>query len=85
MHQSKESYTAMVSGYPRDNIALENNTGAGTVTNLVNDYKIGLKLRVCFNQELAVEIRKQGLNLSQLASHFRLYKFFIKSGQQRTK
>jgi hypothetical protein len=76
----------MVSGYPRDNIALENNIGAGTVTNIVNNYKIGLEnSEFALIRELAVEIRKQGLNLSQLASHFRLYKFFIKSGQQRTK
>jgi hypothetical protein len=55
--------------------------GAGTVTSIVNDYKIGLE-----NSEfelvrgLSIEIRKQGLNWSDLTSHFRLYSYFIKSG-----
>lgn len=31
-------------------------------------------------RQLALEIRKQGLNWSDLASHFRLYNYFIKSG-----
>jgi hypothetical protein len=31
-------------------------------------------------RQLALEIRKQGLNWSNLASHFRLYNYFIKSG-----
>jgi hypothetical protein len=29
-------------GFPRDKIALENNIGAGTVTSIVNNYKVGL-------------------------------------------
>jgi hypothetical protein len=71
-------------GLPRDKIAAENNTGAGTVTNIVSNYKAGLEtLDFDSIRQLALEIRKQGLNWSDLASHFRLYYYFIKSGQQR--
>jgi hypothetical protein len=31
-------------------------------------------------RQFTVEAKKQGLNLSQLSSHFRLHNFFIKSG-----
>jgi DNA repair ATPase RecN len=31
-------------------------------------------------RELAIDAKRQGLNLSELASHFRLYNYFIKSG-----
>jgi hypothetical protein len=31
-------------------------------------------------RELAIDAKRQGMNLSELASHFRLYNYFIKSG-----
>jgi hypothetical protein len=34
---------AWISGSPRDNIAVENNIGAGTVSAIVNNYKAGLE------------------------------------------
>ena len=36
-------------------------------------------------RQLALEIRKQRLNWSDLASHFRLYNYFIKSGAAEDK
>ena len=68
-------------GFPRDAIAAENNIGAGTVSSIVANYKIGLE-ELDFNpvRQLAVDVRQHGLNLSELASHFRLYNYFIKSG-----
>jgi hypothetical protein len=70
-----------LSGLPRDKIAADNNIGSGTVTSIVNNYKIGLgDLDFDKVRELAVAARKQGLNLSELASHVRLYNYFIKSG-----
>jgi hypothetical protein len=36
-------------------------------------------------RQLALEIRNQGLNWSDLASHFRLYNYFIKSGAAEDK
>jgi hypothetical protein len=54
-----------ISGCPRDKIAEENNIGAGTVSSIVSNYKIGLEnLEFDYLRELAVEIRKQGLNLA---------------------
>jgi hypothetical protein len=69
------------SGFPRDTIAAENNIGAGTVSSIVAKYKIELEeLEFDHLRQLSIEIRKQGLNWSDLASHFRLYNYFIKSG-----
>ena len=31
-----------LSGVPRDKIAVENNIGAGTVSSIINNYKVGL-------------------------------------------
>jgi hypothetical protein len=70
-----------ISGFPRDTIAAQNNIGAGTVSSIVANYRIGLE-ELDFNsvRQLSIEIRKQELNWSDLASHFRLYNYFIKSG-----
>jgi hypothetical protein len=75
-----------ISGFPRDTIAAENNIGAGTVSSIVANYKIGLE-ELDFNsvRQLALETRKQGLNWSDLASHFRLYNYFLKSGATEDK
>jgi hypothetical protein len=68
-------------GYPRDKIAAENKIGARTVSSIVNDYKVGLEdLEFDCLRELAVELRKQGLNFSDLSSHVRLYNFIKKLG-----
>ncbi|MFL6409811.1 MAG: hypothetical protein ACJ71K_01025, partial [Nitrososphaeraceae archaeon] len=42
--------------------------------------KISTKRSFDSVRELAVEVRKQGLDFSDLASHFRLYNHLIKSG-----
>jgi hypothetical protein len=69
-----------ISGESRDKIAAGNNIGTGTVTSIVSNYKFGLEtLDFDSIRQLALEIRKQGLNWSHLASHFRLYNI-IKSG-----
>jgi hypothetical protein len=75
-----------LSGEARDKIASENNIGAGTVTSIVSNYKVGLDT-LDFNsvRQLAVEIRKHGLNWSDLASHFRLYNYLFKSGAAENK
>jgi hypothetical protein len=67
-------------GFPRDKIAEDNNIGAGTVTSIVYNYKVGLEtLDFDSIRQLSIEIRKQQLNWSDLASNFRLYNY-IKSG-----
>src|SRR5919197_4422906 len=73
-------------GFPRDKIAEDNNIGAGTVTSIVNYHKIGLEeLDFDSVRELSLEIRKQGLNWSDLGSHFRLLNFIRKSGATEDK
>src|SRR5919202_2863465 len=68
-------------GFPRDTIAEHNGIGAGTVSSIIANYKTGLE-ELDFDSiiQLAVEARQHGLNLSELASHLRLYNFFVKSG-----
>jgi hypothetical protein len=68
-------------GFPRDTIAEQNNIGAGTVSSIVASYKVGLEeLDFDSIRQLAVEARHHDLNLSELASHFRLYNYFMKLG-----
>jgi hypothetical protein len=70
-----------ISGFPRDTIAEQNNIGAGTVSSIVSNYKVGLEeLDFDSIRQLAVEARQRGLNFVDLASHARLYNYFIKSG-----
>jgi hypothetical protein len=68
-----------ISGCPRDNIALDNNIGADTVSSIISNYKLEY-LEFDYLRELAVEVRKLGLNFADLASHVRLYNFIRKSG-----
>ncbi|MFL6347059.1 MAG: hypothetical protein ACJ72X_02045, partial [Nitrososphaeraceae archaeon] len=73
-------------GLPRDTIAAENNIGAGTVSSIVANYKVGLEeLDFDSIRQLAIEARQHGLNLSELALHFRLYNYCIKSGAAEDK
>jgi hypothetical protein len=70
-----------ITGESRDKIAAENNIGTGSVSSIIANYKDGLDNSEFDSiRQLALEIMKQGLNWSELASHFRLYNYFIKSG-----
>jgi hypothetical protein len=52
----------------------------------VSNYKVGLEtLDFDSIRQLALEIRKQQLNWSDLGSRFRLYNYFIKSGATEDK
>jgi hypothetical protein len=71
-------------GFPQDTIAEQNNIDAGTVSSIVASYKVGLEeLDFDSIRQLAVEARQHGWNLADLASHARLYNYFVKSGQQK--
>jgi hypothetical protein len=70
-----------LSGEARDKIASDLQIGAGTVSGIVSDFKKNLQASdIDSARELAIDAKRQGLNLSELASHFRLYNYFIKSG-----
>src|ERR671931_732799 len=71
-----------ISGFPRDTIAQQNNIGAGTVSSIISNYKVGPEeLDFDSIRQLAVEARQHGLNFTDLALHFRLHNYLIKSGQ----
>jgi hypothetical protein len=75
-----------LSGEARDKIAADNNIGAGTVTSIVSNYKVRLgTLDFDLIRQLSIEMGRQGLNFADLASHFRLYNYFIKSGAAENK
>jgi hypothetical protein len=70
-----------LSGEVRSKIAIDNNIGEGTVSGIVRDFKIGLDNSEFDSvRELALQAKKQGLNLSELASNFRLNTFIKSSG-----
>jgi hypothetical protein len=74
-----------INGFPRDKIASDLQIAAGTVSNIISEFKIGLESSEFDSiRQLALEIRKQQLNWSDLASHFRLSNF-IKSGASEEK
>jgi hypothetical protein len=73
-------------GFPRDQIAEQNGIGAGTVSSIIANYKAGLEeLDFDSIRQLAVEARQHGWNFADLASHARLYNYFIKSGAAENK
>ena len=77
----KQVIQQWVSGDTRDKIAIDNGIGEGTVSGIVNDWKKGLEDSEYESvRELAVQSKKQGIALSDLASHFRLYNIIKKSG-----
>ena len=70
-----------LAGYSRPKIAIDNSIGEGTVSGIVSEFKIGLgNSEFDSAREIALAAKKQGLNLSDLASHFRLHNFFKNSG-----
>jgi hypothetical protein len=70
-----------LSGDTRDEIAADNGIGAGTVSNIVSDWKKGIEDSEYESvRELAVFSKKEGLNLIALASCFRLFNFIKKLG-----
>jgi hypothetical protein len=75
-----------LAGEARDRIAIDNNIGSGTVSSIVNSYKIGLdNLDLDLFRGLMVEAKKEGLIPSDLASHVRLNNYLVKSGAAEDK
>ncbi|MFL6340648.1 MAG: hypothetical protein ACJ72U_03770, partial [Nitrososphaeraceae archaeon] len=71
-------------GLPRDKIAEDNNIGTGSVSSIIANYKAGLEtLDFDSIRQLALEIRRQQLNWSDLASHFRLYNYFKGASEEK--
>ena len=73
-------------GFSRDQIAERTGIRAGTVSSIIANYKSGLEeLDFDSIRQLAVEGRQHGGNFADLASHLRLYNYFIKSGAAEDK
>jgi hypothetical protein len=70
-----------LAGESRDKISADNNIGSGTVASIVEDYKIGLdNLDFSSFRDLMLEAKKRGMTPRDLASHFRLFNYLVKSG-----
>ena len=68
-------------GESRDRIAADNGIGAGTVTNIVNEWKKGVEDSDYDSlRELAVYSKKEGFGLSDIASYVRLNNYIQKLG-----
>jgi hypothetical protein len=69
-----------LSGEAHDKIASDLQIGAGTVSSVVSEFKKNLNGSDMYSvRELAIDAKTQGLNLYDLASHFRLYRYFKES------
>jgi hypothetical protein len=69
-----------ISGDTREKIAIDNGVGEGTVSGIVNEWKKGLDVSEYESvRELAVQSKKQGIDLNELALRFRLYNITKKS------
>ena len=62
-----------LAGETREKIITDNDISAGTVSIIVDEYKLGL-------DNFDLEAKKRGLTSSDLTSFFRLYNFFQRSG-----
>ena len=70
-----------LAGEARDKIAADNNIGAGSVSAIIDDFKLGLdNLDLDSLRELMVEAKKRSMTPSELASHFKLFNYLSKSG-----
>jgi hypothetical protein len=70
-----------LAGEPREKITTDNDIAAGTVSIIVDEYKVALdNFDLDSFRELTLEAKKRGISSSDLASFFRLYNFFRGSG-----
>src|ERR1051325_10167928 len=72
-----------LAGETREKIITDNDISAGTVSIIVDEYKLGVdNFDLDSFTELTLEAKKRGLTSSDLTSFFRLYNFFQRSGAQ---
>ena len=77
----KQVINQWLSGDSRDKIAADNDIGAGTVSNIVNEWKKGVEDSDYDSiRELTVPLKKQGIGLKELAPFVRLYNYIQKLG-----
>jgi hypothetical protein len=72
-----------LSGHTRDEISEVNNIGAGTVSNIINEWKKALDSTEYDSlRELSVFLKKEGITLNDLASLIRLNNYIKKLGAE---
>jgi 5'-3' exonuclease len=77
----KQVIKEWLSGDSRDKIAADNGIGAGTVSNIIDQWKKEVEDSEYDSlRELTVSLRKQGIGLNELASSVRLYNYINKLG-----
>jgi hypothetical protein len=77
----KQVINQWLSGDSRDRIAVDNGIGAGTVSNIINEWKKGVEHSDYDSlRELAVYSKKEGFGLSDIASSTRLGNYIQKLG-----
>ena len=75
----KQVIKQYLSGDSRDRIAADNGIGAGTVSNIINNWKKGVEDSDYDSlRGLTVPLKKQGIGLSELAPLVRLYNYLKK-------
>jgi 5'-3' exonuclease len=77
----KQVINQWLSGDSRDRIAGDNKIGAGTVSNIINEWKKGVENSDYENiRELSLFSKKQGLNLGEYACSIRLNNYIVNIG-----
>ena len=75
----KQVINQWLTGDSRDRIAADYNIGAGTVSNIINEWKKGVKDSEYESvRELTVSIEKQGIGLNDLVCSMRLNNYITK-------
>src|ERR1051325_1134735 len=73
-----------LAGEAREKIIADNDIGAGTVSIIVDEYKLGLdNFDLDSFRELTLEAKKRGMTTADLASFFKIYNFFRGSGERK--
>ena len=68
----KQVVNQWLSGDSRDSIATDNDVGAGTVSNIINEWKKGIEDTDYDSlRELTASFKKQGISLNELAPFVR--------------
>jgi hypothetical protein len=81
----KQVINQWLAGDSRDRIAADNDIGAGTVSNIINEWKKGVEDSDYDSvRELAVYSRKEGFRLSHIASSIRISNYIKKLGANIT-
>jgi hypothetical protein len=77
----KQVIAQYLQGVSRDRIAADNGIGAGTVSNIIDEWKKGVQDSDYESiRELSVFCKKQGITLNALASCIRLNKYIQSLG-----